>query len=460
MPENKWSSKMGFYLISIGSAFGLGSLWRFPYIANDNGGGGFLWLYLGMVVVIGMPLLVGEILLGKVTRAGLIEALSDLKIQNKKETNNRFLVQFPGIGVFTIVLCLCLLSYYSVVCGWVLHYIMQFFVSLFSAEPFSSENALVALQENGLLQWGLTSTHILMVTLVVAKGVEEGVEKWVSQLMPLFILLLFGVTWISLSLPNSNEALRFFFYPNFSTLKLTSLSDAIGHSLFTLSVGFGTMVTFGSYLKKKVYVPGAGFKVSTLDSLTAIFAGIIIFPLVLSSAVPAEGPLLLFQTVPKLFAQMQGGKFWGVVFFLCLYLAALGASTGILETIVSNMQSRSKIKRDKSTWLAGGVCFLISLIPAFSSSVFKDVKLLDKPLFEFIDLFLVNWLVPITALVVSQIVIYKLPTAKKIEEFKQEDFPRYATLYKHWYFVMKYVVPTLIIFSFILQIISFFSYGI
>jgi NSS family neurotransmitter:Na+ symporter len=295
-----------------------------------------------------------------------------------------------------------------------------------------------------------------MVTLVVAKGVEEGVEKWVSQLMPLFIMLLLVVTWLSLSLPTSKEALKFFLYPNFSTLKLTSLSDAIGHSLFTLSVGFGTMVTFGSYLKKKVYVPGAGFRVATLDSLTAIFAGIIIFPMVLSSEVPAEGPHLLFQTVPKLFSQMQGGKFWGVVFFLCLYLAALGASIGILETIVSNMKVQRKIAREKSAWIAGGICFLLSLLPAFSSSTFKTFFIFGKPLFEFIDLFLVNWLVPITALVVGQIVIYRLPSAKKIDEFKQEDFPRYVMLYKHWLIAMKYIVPGLIVSAFLMQIVSFF----
>ena len=294
-----WGTRFGFYLAAIGSAFGLGNIWRFPYIVSENGGGAFVLLYVFLVFVIGMPLLVGELILGRSTRSGVMRAI-DIVIDEDPEKEK--LSKFKWLGVGALLLCLIVLAYYAVISGWVLHYLSQLTVTAITGTSFDPSGTLSFLLENGWLQVLLTSVHLLVVIVIVAKDVEEGIERAVGFMMPVFVLLLLVLAAKSLSLPSAPDAMRFLLYPDFSSLTMQSLGQAVGHVFFTLSVGFGMMVTFGSYLSDRVYIPIAGFRVATMDSFISLFAGLMIFPLVMVGVQPATGPEMLFASVPVLFS--------------------------------------------------------------------------------------------------------------------------------------------------------------
>lgn len=453
-----WGTRFGFYLAAIGSAFGLGNLWRFPYVVAENGGGAFVLLYVFLVFIVGTPFLVGELMLGKVTRSSIIQATQKLardKFALGQSLGFRRLALFSGY--FSVAIAVVVLAYYAVISGWVLHFLMQFLVGTFSERSLNTEQALAHLLKNGWLQVGLTSVHFLVVMVVIAKDIEQGLERWVGYMMPVFGVLLVILAIRSSSMNTATDAFRFMLYPDFSKLNISSLGQALGHVFFTLSIGFGAMVTFGSYLRDNVYTPGAGFRVATVDSLISVFAGLMIFPLVLASPSPISGPELLFQTVPVLFSRVGGGYWFGVAFFLCLYLAALGASIGLLETIVSNLRETKKVKRSHAAMWAGVVCFALALVPALSSSMLKGIRWGDKGILELLDAILINWLLPIAALVVSQVVVRLMSEDVQKSEFIDDEFAPSAETFRHWRILLKYVATPIIVLALILQAIGLFS---
>lgn len=433
-----WGTRFGFYLAAIGSAFGLGNLWRFPYVTVENGGGAFVLLYVLFALGVGLPLLIGELMLGKLSRRSVISACEHLE---EKKTSSRWI----WAGRLSVLACLLVFSYYAVISGWVLHFLMQFSVGYMQAGSFDVENSLRVLRESGPLQIALTSVHLLITLVIVLKGVQEGIEKWVGNMMPIFVILLMILVTKSLSLPSSTAALRFLFYPDFTKLTTSSLLHAIGHVFFTLSIGFGTMVTFGSYLNEKTHIPSAGFKVTTMDTAISVFAGLLIFPLLISSNVPTTGPELLFQTLPRLLLELDSGFFFGITFFICLYLAALGASIGLLESLVANLLDFTGWTRARAAWVTGGVAFVIAVLPALSTSVLRHVRFRGHGLLEILDEILINVLLPLVALGVSLAIGKKLNAERVREEFLNDDSITTVKLYSHWIFVLRYLAPTLIV---------------
>ena len=462
---NIFGTKLGFYLAAIGSAFGLGNLWRFPYVVAENGGGAFVLLYLFLVFLIGMPFLIAELTLGKISRNSLSPALSKLvgeryqvrEIRERRE-------ELPGwlkwavchLGTLAQGITLVVLAYYAVISGWVLHFLMQLLVSLFDPGRFDPNNTLQVLLQNGWLQVLLTSVHLVTVAVIVAKDLELGLEKWVGYCMPLFVVLLLVLAAQSLRLETANEALRFLFYPNFSKLSLASLGEALGHVFFTLSVGFGCMVTFGSYLREKAYLPVVGFRVSMLDSAISIWAGVMIFPLVMYGGSIFSGPELLFQTVPRLVKELPNGTWFGVGFFLCLYLASLGASIGLFETVVANWREVRRVPRSRGALWAAIFCFVIAVVPALSSSVLSSVRIGSRGLLGFLDAALINWLLPISALLITQVVAWLLRKELIVAEFVDPDRPGSEKLFRHWIFILKYVAGPITVLALVLQVISLF----
>jgi NSS family neurotransmitter:Na+ symporter len=431
----------------------------------ENGGGAFVLLYLFFVFLIGMPLLIAELSLGKISRNSLVPAVSKL-------LGDRYQVRAIGepsrhpppwlrwligrVGSFSLLITIVVLAYYAVISGWVLHFFMQLVVSIFDPSRFHADSALKVLLENGWLQLLLTSVHLMTVAVIVAKDLEFGLEKWVGYCMPLFVLLLMGLAFRSLHLESSGEALRFLFYPDFSKLTLASPGQALGHVLFTLSVGFGSMVTFGSYLTEKAYVPMAGFRVCTLDSLISLWAGVMIFPLVLYGGQEFSGPQLLFQTVPRLVTELPGGIWFGVAFFLCLYLASLGASIGLFENVVANWRESRRMPRQRGAFLVAALCFVLAVGPALSSNVLSHVRVGDRGLLEFLDAALINWCLPIAALVICQVVCWMLKADLMKAEFVDADSPGSEKLFKHWIFVLRYVVTPVVLLALLMQLVSLF----
>lgn len=462
MKRGLWSTRIGFYLAAIGSAFGLGNLWRFPYVAAENGGGAFVLMFLFLVFIIGMPLLVGELMLGKLSRRSLVESLRRLSDDGDRLVDEGRGSSWLGIGLklyplagwIAVSVCLLVLAYFAVISGWVLHFLMQFIVSFVRQGEIDPAMALMTLQQKGWLQIMLTSVHMIVLYIIVTKDVEEGIERWVGYMMPAFVILLLVLVVNSLSLQTGDEAIRFLFYPDFSKLKISSLAYALGHVLFTLSLGFGTMVTFGSYLQDRAYVPLAGFRVGMVDALISLFAGLLIFPLVIGAGVEQSGPDLLFRTVPFLLAHVPGGELFGIGFFLCLYLSALGASIGLLETVVSNVKEKTKMSRNRSTSWTAAICFILSLVPALSSSALSGVQVGGRGLLEIVDVVLINWTLPVVALFLSQAIAYRLNRALVYKEFEAEETFSSVRLTRHWIFVLKYVVPLVVIVALVLQAID------
>ncbi len=460
-----FGTRLGFYLAAIGSAFGLGNLWRFPYVVSENGGGAFVLLYLFFVLLLGMPFLIAELTLGKISRNSLMPTIYKLtgdryQVRDIRESQ----MELPSwakwalrsLGWVSIMITIVVLAYYAVISGWVLHFFMQLLVSLVDPSRFHPEGTLKVLMQNGWLQLLLTSVHLLIVAVIVGKDLELGLEKWVGYCMPAFVLLLLALASQSIQLDSAQEAMRFLFYPNFSKLTLASPGQALGHVFFTLSIGFGSMVTFGSYLRDKSYIPMAGFRVCTLDALISLFAGVMIFPLVIYGSSEFAGPELLFQTVPRLVRELPNGRWFGVGFFLCLYLASLGASIGLFETVVGNWREVRRVPRQRGAVAVALFCFVIAVIPALSSNVLSSVRIGHRSLLAFLDSALINWCLPISALMITQVAVWVLRRELVVAEFINPEVPGSAKFLRHWLFILKYLATPIVAIILLLQVISLF----
>lgn len=452
--KSSWKSRFAFYLLAIGSACGLGNLWRLPYVVGENGGGAFLLLYIFLSFTVGLSLLISELMIGYFTGSSILSASKRVSQQYKKP--------FFVFGWLSLIICAGTLSYYSVISGWVLHYLTQFVMSLFQDKEivFLSELTSVSvLIQNGWLQFLLASVHLLFTVIIVMKGFVEGVERWISALLPVFGILVFILLIRALSLDSSYDVLRFLFYPDFSKLSWASLGHAVGHVFFTLSLGFGAMVTFGSYFDKADKFPSIGLRVTIINTIVSVVAVLLIFPLAFtSSKQPLTDPSLLFEVLPKFLMDYKGGSFFGILFFLCLWLAALNASVGLLETLTANlMEKKPNLKRKKAVETAAVGLLIITVFPAFSGTIFKSVKLLGHSLIEFLDLFLINWLLPIAGLGMIIIAILGLTNNDRKELFIDRQNPSSEQLYSHWFFILKWVTPTVILLGLLLQMIGLVS---
>ncbi|WP_295903672.1 sodium-dependent transporter [uncultured Bdellovibrio sp.] len=449
--RGSWRTRFGFYLLAIGSACGLGNLWRFPYVVGENGGGAFILIYVFMALAIGAPMLIAELMVGKNSRRSVIVATQQL---GQKAGRG-----FRWAGRFAVILSIVVLSYYAVISGWVLHFMTQFLISFFSPpEMVTAKTNLAALMSNGWLQLMLASAHLLITVVVVVKGVQEGLEKWIGYTMPLFAVLVGILVVKSFSMPSTPEVLRFLFYPDFSKLTWSSLNHALGHVFFTLSVGFGTMVTFGSYMRESDHAPTAGFRVTLVDTAISLIAVVMIFPVAFqASNVPLTDPALMFEVLPKYLLGIRGGTLFGLAFFACLYMAALNASIGLLEVVVSNwVDAQKKMDRGRATWYSGVFALVLTILPALSSSVFKDIRVLGRSLIESLDSLLINWFLPMVALGI--LVAYNRGTTEKEKELSFVDKDKFVsyTMYPHWSFTLKWAAPAVIVLGLVLQIIGVF----
>ncbi len=454
MPKrSSFRNRFSFYLLAIGSACGLGNLWRFPYIVGENGGGAFLLLYVFLALTIGMTLLIGELMIGHYTGVSVLAASRKVSAQTRKPI---FL-----FGWLSVIISIVTLAYYSVICGWVLHYLTQFIMSLFQPDSslYLTHMSVTMLQQNGWLQFMLASVHLLISVVIVVKGLGDGVERWITSLLPVFGLLVVVLLIGSLSLDSTSEVLRFLFYPDFSKLNFNSLGHAVGHVFFTLSLGFGTMVTFGSYFKKdEEHLPTMGLRVTLIDTLISIIAVLLIFPIAFSSSkLPLTDPSLLFEVLPRYLSNYKGGVIFGLTFFLCLWLAALNASLGLLETITANLvEKRPDLKRPMAATISGIAILLVTVFPAFSGTLFKDFRLYGHGLIEIFDSFLINGMLPIAGLGMVIIALLGLSENDRKKLFVSEKSVTSQAMYSHWKYVLMWVLPAIIILGLLLQIIGIF----
>jgi NSS family neurotransmitter:Na+ symporter len=360
-----WGSSIGFVLAAAGSAIGLGNIWGFPYMAAQNGGGAFVILYLTCVVLIAVPVLYAELSIGRAAQKSPVGAFDRLAPRS----------WWPGVGALGVLTGFGILAFYSLVAGWTVGYFVkairgEFADGLTMADSQATFDAFRA----GALETSLwTAAFFLLAILVVRGGIRGGIEFASKILMPIFFVLLVLLVARSVTLPGSAAGVSFLFNPDFSRLTPKVVLSALAQALFSMSLGMGAMITYGSYLSKKENLPKAGGTVAFFDTLIAILAGLMIFPaLFAAGAEPAGEEGLVFVVLPTIFDQLPLGHLFSIAFYGLLCIAALTSAISLLEVIVSYFVDERDWSREKSVWLLGTLCFVLA-VPCAISSKFMGV---------------------------------------------------------------------------------------
>lgn len=355
--RGQWKSSLGFVLAAAGSAIGLGNIWRFPYVTGQSGGAVFVLLYLACVVLICLPYLYAELALGRFTNRNPVGAV--LAVRPKTPW-----VLVGALGVLTGVF---ILSYYSVIAGWSVGYIFKTVIEpAMPMAAFTAKTPLVV---------PLFAVFLLLTMLVVLGGVEQGIERWAKTLMPVLLVLMLLVIGRGLTLPGAGEGLSFFLKPDFSKVSGQVVLAALGQAFYSLSLGMGAMITYGSYLPKHANLLKAGGAVALFDTGVALLAGFMIFPAVFAMGKqPDAGPTLVFEILPAIFREMPGGTVVGIMFFILLSIAALTSTVSLLEVVVAYFVDERRVARRRAVWIVGGVTFVIGLPSALSQGSVESLS--------------------------------------------------------------------------------------
>ncbi|MDH5649397.1 MAG: sodium-dependent transporter [Gammaproteobacteria bacterium] len=448
--HGEWSSRLAFILAATGSAVGLGNIWKFPYITGENGGGAFVLVYLLCIALIGIPIMMAEILLGRRGRQSPINTMESLAEEAGRTPHWRLLGWAGVLGGFLI------LSYYSVIAGWALAYVVQTADGLFtgaSAERVKTIFDDLVTNPGRLLFW-----HTLFMTMtmtVVARGVQSGLEQAVRFLMPTLFVLLVILVGYSMNTGAFAQGLDFLFTPDFHRLSWNSVLIAMGHAFFTLSLGMGAIMVYGSYLPKDASITQASFYIAGADTLVALMAGMVIFPIVFSNNLePGAGPGLIFQTLPIAFGQMWGGAFFGTLFFVLLVFAAWTSSISLIEPAVAWLVENHSVSRVKASVVSGFVTWLVGVGTVLSFNKWSEVTFFGKTFFDLLDYITANIMLPLGGLAIAIFVAWLMKKRTAREELALPKGPGYSL----WYFLIRYVSPAAVLIVF-LNVIGVFKLG-
>jgi len=438
--REQWSSKIGFILAAAGSAIGLGNIWKFPYITGQNGGASFIIVYLICIAIIGLPVLIAEILLGRTTHRNPVGAFKAL-------SKSKFWIGVGGMGVVSGFL---ILSFYSVIAGWAVGYIIEAANGNFS--QFST-GELAANHFNSLITnvtWivGYFTAFMLMTMFFVYLGIQKGIELGSVIMMPILFILLFILMVRGITLEGSEAGISFLLNPDWSKINAQSILIALGHAFFTLSLGMGAMLTYGSYMSKDDNIPLASFQIIILDTVVALIAGVAIFTSVFAVGLdPSAGPGLVFHTIPATFVKMPGGYFFSILFFILLTIAALTSAISLLEVVVAYFVDELGWNRKKAVIILGFVVFLLGLPSALSFNLLADYKIWGKNFFDLVDFLASNILLPTGGLLISIFVGYVWGFDKVLLNLKsgaENLFEKHPKIILTWKFFLKYLSPVLI----------------
>lgn len=398
MPENNqprdtFGSKFGVIAAAAGSAVGLGNIWKFPYIAGIYGGAAFLFVYLAFILAIGIPVMLSELIIGR---------------SSKRNAFGAFKVLAPGtpwryIGILGVSAAFLILSFYGVVAGWSIQYIILSVQNGFSAKsPEEIGSLFTTLIESPIRPVIMQLVFMLLTGAIVIVGIKKGIEKYNKILMPVLVIILLVLCVKSLSLEGAKAGLMFLFNPDFSKLTGDGILSALGHAFFTLSLGMGTLITYGSYINKDNNLVRTVINVTVADTVIAILAGIAIFPAVFAFGIaPSEGPGLIFVTLPNVFHQMPGGYIFSVLFFVLLTVAALTSSISILEVVVAYFIEEFKMKRKASTILATVLISGLGILCSLSMGSLSSYTLFGLNVFNLMDWISANLLLPVGGLFIA-----------------------------------------------------------
>jgi len=429
-----WASRVGFILAAAGSAVGLGNIWRFPYMTGEHGGAAFIVIYLMAVFLLGYPLMVNETILGRASQRDPVGAFKVLAHKTPW-----WLV--GALGVFTGFI---ILSYYVVVAGWSLAYIYKVIVAVMT--PDINHEAVFKNHITGLWEPIVWAAVFMLLTIgIIASGVVNGIQRWSLILMPILFFIMIILIVRSITLPGASEGLLYYLKPDFSEVSGRTFLAALAQAFFSLSLGMGVFITYGSYLKDKDDIPGSNAWIVGLDTLVALMAGFAIFPAVFALGFkPGAGPGLVFITLPAVFAQMPFGLVFGILFFVLLAIAALTSAISLLEVVTAWLIDEKGLHRKKAAIWMGCVIFIVGIPPALGYSVLSGVSFpgLGTDILDTYDWFANSVFLPVGGILAAIFTGYFWGTDKAIAEANKGKAG--LAVGNLWRFLIRYVVPFLI----------------
>ncbi len=445
----QWGSRLGFILAAVGSAVGLGNIWRFPYMVGQNGGGAFVFTYLICIAVIGFPILIAELMVGRRGQSNPITAMARVAEQNNRST------AWASVGFMGVLAAFLILSFYSVIGGWSINYIAKVGMGEFtgiSADAVGNVFTGMLGDAKELLKWH--TVFMLFTIVIVAFGVTSGLERASKLLMPLLGVCLVAMVGYGMFSSGFSAALDYLFSPRFGDINAEVILSALGHAFFTLSLGMGVMISYGSYLGREINLLRTASIVVVMDTGIALLAGLAIFPIVFANQLdPSQGPGLIFITLPVAFGKMGGGVIIGVIFFALLTFAALTSAMSLLEPVVELLEEKTPLNRAFSTIVSGAVTWILGIAALLSFNEWSSFKILGFNIFDFLDTLTGKFMLPLAGLGV--IIFVGWFVHRKII---REELHISGTSELVWHIVARFVAPIGVIIVFASQILDLLGY--
>lgn len=394
----QWSSRLGFILASAGSAIGLGAIWKFPFWAGANGGGAFILPYVLFTLTTGLVLLMAEIAIGRRGRGSAVSAMR--RIGGKP---------FALLGAFAVLTSFLILSYYSVVGGWCVSYLAQSLtVGVVSENAEALRSDFAEIVSTGWINIAWLFVFLLLTAATVGCGIQKGIERLSKFLMPTFFVMMLAVIIRGLTLDGAMEGVKYLFSFRPEEITPSAILNAMGYTFFSLSIGAGILITYGTYLPKRADIPAASLWVALLSIQASLLAGLMVMPSVFAFGVaPDAGPGLVFITLPMIFASIPGGSIFAAIFYVCLLVAALTSSVSLLEVVVAYLHNAWRLSRFTSTIVSFVLLFLLGSISALSFGELSQFTLFGRSFFDFFDFVCTNFMMPVGGLAVAALMAWR-----------------------------------------------------
>ncbi|MCP4131594.1 MAG: sodium-dependent transporter [bacterium] len=444
--REQWGTKIGFVFAAAGSAVGLGNIWKFPYETGNHGGAAYVLIYLVFVILLGLPIMMSELLIGRRTRKDPVGAFKTM-FEGKSWT---------WVGYLGVLSGFFILSFYSVVGGWTLGYIIKSIQGVVSSikDVSVAKATFDNFAASPLEALGYHFLFISFCVLIVIWGIKNGIERWSKFLMPLLFVLLFVLIVKGFTMEGGMKGVKFLLYPDFSLIRPGSIKSALGHSFFTLSLGMGAMITYGSYLSKKDNILSSGTYIVGLDTLIAILAGLAIFPAVFAMNMPPSGgPGLIFHVIPAVFGNMEYGMVFSIIFFTLLFIAALTSGMSLLEVVAAYIIDEKGWKRPKAVIIFGIIIFILGIPSALSFGPIEEVKIFfGQNFFGFMEKLTAIYMLPIGGFFIAIALAWSFGTKNAVQELNED--PKVGFIKKAWMFILKYISPTVLLIFFTFTILE------
>ena len=448
MSRESFGSRFGALVAMAGSAVGRGNLWRFPYLVGENGGAAFIIVYIALSFLICLPIFISEFVIGRRSQKNAYAAFRDLSGGGI----------WKGVGLFTIVVPLIVLSYYSVIGGWSIEYFLKSLTFSFTGnESQAAMNTMFTdFVSNPWIPLICHTGFLLATTMIVVVGIKDGIEKFSKVMMPMLFFIVIAIAVYSLTLPGAGKGVDYLFNPDFSKIDAKACAAALGQAFFSLSLGFGTIMTYASYVDKKENILFQSTATAVSDLMFALIAGVAIMPAVFAFGLdPQSGPGLVFETLPYVFSQMPAGGFVAILFFVALLVAALTSSISMLEVAVAYLVEERKFSRIGACITLFVLCWIVGALCSLSFGPLSNIQIGGRGLFDFFDNLSSNVLMTLGSLFTVLFVGWRLKKTDIYDEFTNGGtLSTNARIFGILWFLIRYVAPVAIIVIFLTNLLA------